>query len=207
MPTPSLWINPNDPGWKQRVDELQPIPGYCIFIDIAGSTAMKQRGIRHWVALIHNCFANAHLFLDPFSPLKGIGDALMYYIELSDLKQSGYTPLQMFDGLWKTATEPDSRFPAVRIGAARCEHVYALTFFRGSQDYYGIDIDMTARLQSLARARQLVIERRFYEEVAANYRAIGNQDQFGSFLSLRGPTPESLTGIPNAFEVFRTDGA
>ena len=84
MPTPSLWINPNNPELKRQVDSMLPTPGYCVFIDIAGSTAMKQKGIRHWIALIHNCFANAHLFLHPFSPVKGIGDALMYYIEAPD---------------------------------------------------------------------------------------------------------------------------
>jgi class 3 adenylate cyclase len=139
--------------------------------------------------------------------VKSIGDALMYYIELSDLKQSGYAPLQIFDGLWQTATETDSRFPAVKIGAARCDHIYALTFLRGSQDYYGADIDMTARLQSLARERQVVIERRLFDELAADYHRIGNQNQFGSFRSLRGPKSERLKGFPSAIEVFWTDGA
>lgn len=207
MPTPSLWINPNDPGLRESVDALKPLPGYCIFIDIAGSTAMKQQGIRHWIALIHNCFANARLFLEPFSPVKSIGDEVMYYIELSDLRQSGYTPLQIFDGLWQTATETDARFPVVKIGAARCEHVYALSFLRGSQDYYGIDIDMTARLRSLARDHQVVVERRFYQEIASDYNRIGNQNQFDSFRCLRGPTQENLKGIPNAVEVFRTEAA
>lgn len=165
---------------------------------------MKQQGIRQWIALIHNCFANAHLFLDPFSPIKGIGDALMYYIELSDLRKSGYTQLQIFDGLWQIATENDSRFPAVKIGAARCQEAYALTFFRGSQDYYGIDIDMTACLQNLAKQREVVIDRRFYDDIAADYQGIANQEQFVSFRSLRGPMQENLKGIPNVTEVYRT---
>lgn len=206
MPTPSLWIDLNDPGLKQRVDALQPTPGYCIFIDIAGSTAMKQHGIRQWIALIHNCFVNANRFLDPFSPVKSIGDALMYYIELSDLKQSGYTPLQIFDGLWQTAMGTDSRFPAVKIGVTRCDQVYAVTFLRGSQDYYGADIDMAARLKSLARERQVVIDGRLYDELAADYHRIHNQNQFASFRSLRGPMRETLKGFPNEIEVFRTDG-
>jgi hypothetical protein len=207
MPTPSLWINPNDPELRRRVNSLQPTPGYCIFIDIAGSAAMKQQGIWQWIALIHNCFENARLFLYPFSPLKSIGDALMYYIELSDLRQSGYTPLQIFNGLWQTATENAPEFPVVRIGAAWCEQAYALTFLPGKQDYYGTDIDMTARLQSLAKEREVVIERRFYEGIAADYRGIGNQEQFESYRSLRGPRQESLKGIPNVTEVYRTHGA
>lgn len=206
MPTPSLWINTQNRDLRRCVDSLQPTPGYCIFIDIAGSTSMKQQGIRHWIALTHNCFANSHLFLEPFPPIKGIGDALMYYIELSDLERSGYTALQIFDGLWQIATDKDLNLPVVKIGAARCEQAYSLTFVRGNQDYYGIDIDMTARLQSLANEREVVIERRFYEDVTAGYQSIDNQEQFASYRSLRGPTQERLKGIPSIIEIYRTHG-
>jgi class 3 adenylate cyclase len=203
MPTPSLWINPGGPNWRQSVEALSPAVGCCIFIDIAGSTAMKQKGIRHWIAVIHNCFANAGMFLDPFSPIKGIGDALMY-IEEQDLAQSGYVPLQIFDGLWQVATDTDERFPIVKIGAAWCEDAYAITFLRGSQDYYGIDVDMTARLQGVAHERQVIIERRLYEKIHADYERTGNKTDFRSFQSLVGPTRESLKGIPGEVEVFRT---
>jgi hypothetical protein len=203
MPTKSFWIDPNNFEIMRCVDSLQPTPGYCIFIDIAGSTEMKQKGIRHWIALTHNCFANTKLFLDPFAPVKSIGDALMYYIELSDLSRSGYKPLQIFDGLWKVATDRHLGFPAVKIGAAKCRQGYALTFLRGNQDYYGIDIDMTARLQNSAGEREIVIERGFYEDITVDYQNIGNQEQFVSYRSLRGPTKEKLKGIPGLIEVFR----
>ena len=165
---------------------------------------MKQQGIRHWIALIHNCFANVGMFLDPFSPLKGIGDALMYYIEAQDLEKSGYRPLQVFDGLWQVATDTDERFPVVKIGAAWCEQVYAITFLRGSQDYYGIDVDMTARLQALAQERQVVIERRLFDKIKADYEFFGNKNDFDSVRLLSGPKHELLKGIPAKIEVFRT---
>lgn len=164
---------------------------------------MKQKGIRNWLSLIHNCFANAQTFLLPFSPIKSIGDALMFYIEASDL--GGHSSLQIFDGLWQIANDSDPIFPIVKIGAARCEEVYPITFFQGNQDYYGIDIDLTARLQSEAREREVVIERRFYDEITANYREIGNQDQFVSYHTLSGPVLTELRGIQNKIEVFRTN--
>lgn len=165
---------------------------------------MKQKGIRHWIALIHNCFANVQMFLDPFGPVKGIGDALMFYIEASDLEQSGYVLLQVFDGLWQVATERDERFPVVKIGAAWCEDAYPVTFLRGSQDYYGIDVDMTARLQGLAKDREVVIERRLYDKINADYQRTGNKNDFRSFRSLHGPKREILKGVPGEVEVFRT---
>lgn len=129
MPSQSFWINPHDPHLRDKVDALKPIPGYCIFIDIIASTAMKQKGIRHWISSIHNSFSNSELFLTPFCPLKSIGDTLMYYIEDSDLRKSGYCPLHIFDGLYQIATGDDHDIPPVKIGAARCLEAYALTFF------------------------------------------------------------------------------
>jgi hypothetical protein len=149
MRAPSIWIQ--DSGFWDRVDSLQPTPGYCAFIDIVGSTELKQQSIRRWINRIDNCFkltAEQH-HLGKFSPLKAIGDALMYYIEDSDLKQSGVTPFELFHSLWLIATE-DRRevFPVVKIGAVRCVQVYSLTFLKGSQDYYGLEIDLAARLQA-----------------------------------------------------------
>ncbi|MGB7291042.1 MAG: hypothetical protein WBD99_02575 [Thermodesulfobacteriota bacterium] len=206
MPTRSFWIDPNDPNLKASVDALPATPGYCIFIDIAGSTRMKQQGIHRWVALIHNCFAIARCFLHPFPPIKGIGDALMFYIEAPDLAWTGYSPLRLFDGLWEMAANPDPLYPDVKIGAARCEHVYSMTFLRGNQDYYGIDIDLTAQLQSLAHAREVVIERRLYEAITANYLSIGNKEQFESYRALTGPIQVELKGISEVVEVFRGGG-
>jgi len=128
----------------------------------------------------------------------------MYYIEAQDLADSGYAPINVFDELWLIATEKAPHFPIVKIGAAWCEQVYSITFLKHSQDYYGIDIDLTSRLQSLAAERQVIIEKRLYDKVHADYQFFGNRDQFVSFKSLSGPSYESLKGIPNPVEVFRT---
>ena len=56
MPTEPLLINKNDANLMSNVDKLQAVAGYCIFIDIVGSTAMKQRSIREWVVMIYNGF-------------------------------------------------------------------------------------------------------------------------------------------------------
>src|SRR6266404_1311043 len=162
MPSECLYINPEEQNFRDRVDKLAPTPGYCVFVDIAGSTEMKQQGLRNWIAFIHNGFSNANLFLAPFAPLKGIGDELMYYIEDIDLQ--GNNALQIYDGLWQTATEQDSKFfKDVKIVAARCQEVYPITFIRGNRDYYGVDIDLTARLKDKAVAKQVVIDSRFHE--------------------------------------------
>jgi hypothetical protein len=209
MPTSPLLINPNNPNLMAEVDTLVPVPGYCIFIDIVGSTLMKQRGIREWTGLIHNGFANARTFLDAFRPLKGIGDELMYYIEEADLVSSGYSAMQVFDGLYQIANESNTSFPATKIVAAYCTSVYAMTFLPGAHDYYGIDIDRAARLKGgcispSIREKEVIIDDQMYDRVRACYDKAGNQSQFASVLQLRGPTSHTAKGIPNAIPIYRT---
>jgi class 3 adenylate cyclase len=127
----------------------------------------------------------------------------MYFIEETDLLYSGYTPMQIYDGLWKMATETEPDFPEVKIGAAWCEEVYPITFFAGNRDYYGIDIDLTARLQSEAHNKEVVIDSRLCEKVVDCYRNTGNQDDYTSVSRLRGPEKVLLKGIPNPVTIHR----
>lgn len=205
MPSQCLLINPRDPELKTKVESIAKTPGVCIFIDITGSTQMKCSGLKEWVAKIHNCFANAAAFLPPqFTPIKSIGDAVMYYVEEIDLLQSGYDSLQIYDGLWQIATESGPEFPDVKIGAAWCEDVYPMTFLANSRDYYGIDIDLTARLQSLADSKEVVIDFRLREKVMLDYEAAGNRiEDFVSVRRLVGPEKVAPKGIPNKVLIYR----
>ncbi len=210
MPTKSLLINPNDTNLKQSIENLSKVPGYCIFIDVVGSTAMKKESMLKWVALIHNAFANATTFLDSFRPLKGIGDELMFYIEDSDRDVSGYSPLQIFDSLFQVATESDPEFPETKIAAAYCEDDYQMTFIPDTTDYYGIDIDRAARLKGIdpcLAPKELVIDSRMFDRVKNNYDAIGNKDQFTSFERLDGIHTFSGEGLPDPIEYYRATKA
>ena len=181
MPTESLFFDPLDPELKIKIEGLAKVPGICIFVDITGSMNMKSRGLKHWAVMIHNCFANARTYLPTdFSPVRAIGDALMFYIQESELKQSGYTCMQVYDGLWQFVRDRGSDFPEVKVGAVWCEDAYPLTFFRGGRDYYGLDIDLAARLQAKASSREIVIDQRFRDRVMADAAGAGNRDQFVS---------------------------
>lgn len=208
MPTPPLLIDANNPNLRAEVTGLRPVPGYCIFIDIVGSTQMKQKGLLEWVALIHNGFANAATFLSSFPPLKGIGDELMYYIEEADLAASGYTAMQVFDGLYQMAKEGDASFPPVKIVAAYCTSVYPITFIAGARDYYGIDIDRAARLKgdsikpSICE-REVIIDEAMYQRIRESYNRAGNKDQFKGVPKLQGPTSHTAKGIPEPISIYR----
>jgi len=56
--------------------------------------------------------------------------------------------------------------------------IYSISFFPESDDVYGKDIDLAGRLQSVAKSRQIVINRAFYERVKAAFEKNGNNDDF-----------------------------
>jgi hypothetical protein len=208
MPTPPLLIDAHAPDLRSKVRDLLPVPGYCIFIDIVGSTAMKQRGIHDWISMIHNAFANAQTFLLLFQPLKGIGDELMYYIEEADLNSTRYSPLQLFDWLFQIATVQAPSFPPVKVVAGFCSSVYPMTFLEGSRDYYGLDIDRVARLKGPdleppVQEGEVIIDDVFYQRVSEHYNIIGNQGDFLSVESLTGPTVHKVKGISQMISIYR----
>jgi hypothetical protein len=203
----SLLIDANNTNLKAEVDALKTVPGYCIFIDIVGSTALKQKNIYEWIASIHNAFSNTTMFLNDFSPLKGIGDELMYYIEESNLNQN--SPLQLFDALFKIANETSLLFPSVKIVASYCTSVYAMTFIQGTNDYYGIDVDRAARLKQscikpILKEKEVIIDEQMYERVKSSYDKLGNKSDFTSFNHLQGPTAHKAKGIKDIISIYRT---
>src|SRR5260370_42020617 len=111
-----LLFDPNDPALKAKILSLQPSTGYCIFIDVVGSTKVKDETLPQWASRIYNTFTLARSFLPlQFQPLKGIGDALMFYITEDDLEKTGEVPLQLFHGLFSITAEEEEIFEKVKI--------------------------------------------------------------------------------------------
>ena len=131
----------------------------------------------------------------------------MYFIEETDLKTTGESPLAIYDGLFQLATDKGSDFPPTKICAAYCLSVYPITFIRGTRDYYGIDVDRAARLKSInppPQEREVLIDSEMYERVKERYQETGNKQQFDSFLQLKGPSSHDAKGIPEPIHVYRT---
>ncbi|MBI5886021.1 MAG: adenylate/guanylate cyclase domain-containing protein [Deltaproteobacteria bacterium] len=157
----------------------------------------------YWIALIHNCFANCESFLYSFSPIKSIGDELMFFIEESDLLDSSFTPLQIYDALWQIATDKTSIFPEVKIGATYCKNVYPITFIKNNRDYYGLGIDLAARLKALAKPKQVIVDSMFYDKIMSDYNGIGNKNDFLSVRNMTGPEKQPIKGIAQDVTFYR----
>ena len=165
-PAEMFYFDPNDRDLKQHILAITPEPGYCFFIDIAGSTSLKQnQKFPAWAALIHNTFASLRGFLPAKArPLKLLGDGLLYFIPESELSSWGENALSLFYCLKPAAADPFGPSSPIRIGVVRGE-AYGLTFFKNAPDFYGSDVDLAARLQALAPVGGLAINDAFHTEL------------------------------------------
>jgi class 3 adenylate cyclase len=212
----SLFFAPSEPDIERKVGSLQLTPGYCVFVDIAGSTRMKDEALYRWASKIYNAFVRVQMFMPAGSfPLKSMGDALLYFIpkrDLCDGRQHGVArvlhsrpdarlPLRLFAGLASVVDDPDPIFPeqkaAVVSGAA-----YELTFIRDRPDVYGKDVDLAAQLSSKACSRQVVMNRAFYDEVVAEFNCVGPGGGFDEVNWIESRGTVSLKGFDAPIELF-----
>ncbi len=206
MPRQPFVLDPNAPNLLQQVLALKPSPGTCVFIDIVGSTAMKSNGIQDWVARISNGFTNALPLLSGFMPLKGIGDELMYFIEDEDLAARSESHLALVDALFGIAGTRSTIIPATKIVAAHCTDVYPMTFLPGTCDYYGSDVDRTARLKSIAPAldaHEIVVDSNLLALVDAKLASIGNAAQYTWRGAFQGPIGAPAKGLSTPLNFYR----
>jgi class 3 adenylate cyclase len=196
--TSLLLIDPENHSLLADVTLLPRTAGICIFIDVVGSTQMKQRSMPEWVALLSNVFSWSKSFLQDFKPLKGIGDELMYFIGDVELEAKGATHLTIVDALVQIARLGDTSVPETKIVAAYCTDVYPMTFLEGSRDVYGADIDRTARLKGITpalEARHLVLDDALFTRTRDLVAANGGAVSFEWFELLHGPYALEAKGL------------
>jgi class 3 adenylate cyclase len=198
----ALYFDPSDPQLKQKVQDLRPTPGYCVFVDMADSTAMKDQELHRWASKIHNAFAKVSTFMvDGSYPLKSIGDALLYFIPKTQLVGAKQVALQLFASLAAVVDDQDPVFPEQKAAVVSGE-AYELTFIRDRPDIYGKDVDLVARLASIAESRELVMNRGFYEEVKAEFDQVGSGAGFHEIGCIRRRSSIQLKGFAHPVELF-----
>lgn len=202
--------DPNSPEMYKLLESLEKTPGICIFIDIINSTNIKYvSGIKDWGRKLNNTF-NFISFLNDFPDniVKGIGDELMLYIPDEDLKsKSSYNDLfglieEIYATIYNLKNFPlDDTFLHCKVGIHYCSEVYNITFFEGYNDYYGQDIDLTARLMMKARANRIVMTEVFYKKIIEDYKKYheGQESQCLTFISEK--YIEDFKGVPDYTEI------
>lgn len=170
---PSLYIDPLDKGIGTKLRNLEPTRGYCVFVDIVGSTKLKDSSLERWVLLIHNTFANIKSHLSSsWPPMKCIGDALMFFIPDNPI-DNYETSLHLFANLYSIVTNNKSKWlRRIKVSVVRCMNSYAISFIKNAEDVYGKDIDLAARLLELAGENEIILNDIFYNKLLNAYNRL-----------------------------------
>ena len=206
------FIQYKDPGseeLKQLLAGLKTCPGTCFFIDLSRSTGIKYEvPVTEWARKLNNTFSFISFLNDfPDNIVKGIGDELMIFIPDGDLKtksayNSYYALLEEIHAtLYNLSHHPShGMFLNCKVGIHYCRDVYNISFFKGANDYYGIDIDLTARLMFKAAENKIVMSERFCRKVKADLLSLSLPPDTGCMSKVSGRFAEHFKGIPKMTE-------
>jgi class 3 adenylate cyclase len=206
------YIHYTDPNSEEIVRELEQIPrcpGICFFMDINRSTDIKyQGGLKDWGRRLNNTFNNL-LYANHFQHhiVKGIGDEMMLFIPDETLlkKPANNTCFALlediYSGLYLIKNHPDpDLFLNCKVAIHYCTEVYNITFFKGTDDYYGSDIDLTSRLMGKTIENRIVLSEKFYVKVVNDLVNLGLPMDAGCLSRVSERFLENFKGVPVSTE-------
>jgi hypothetical protein len=173
------FTDPNSREMGKALKAIPKCPGTCIFVDIVSTTGVKYTNdITHWGRRLNNTFNFISLLNDfPENIVKGIGDEIMLYIPDKVLVEKDtindyYSLLEeVYSTILNLLQFPlQNMFYHCKLSMHYCTEVYNVTFLKGFNDYYGRDIDLTARLMWKTRDALLVFSEIFYKKVINDLR-------------------------------------
>ncbi|MEI7500527.1 MAG: hypothetical protein WCK84_08760 [Bacteroidota bacterium] len=202
------YIHYSDPNSKEMVRELDQVPrcpGICFFMDINRSTDIKyQGGLKDWGRKLNNTFNNL-LYANHFQHhiVKGIGDEMMLFIPDDALhkKSTNNTCFALLEdiyaGLYLIRNHPNpDLFLNCKVAIHYCTEVYNITFFEGADDYYGSDIDLTARLMTKGIENRIVLSESFFVKVVNDLINLGLPSDTGCLSRISERFLENFKGVP-----------
>jgi len=160
----------------------------------------NQTNQTDWIIRINNGLKNPQNYLKT-DPLKFIGDEAMFFIEECDMGDENAASL--FENLCSNAKEQDTDVPKVKIVAAYCENVLPLTFTEKVRDYFGLDIDRTARLKNAKPEEgEVIIDSRMHAKI--HDQIIGSDaTPFSDIGEKECLTEDKTKGINGGIEYYR----
>ena len=202
------YIHFRDPTSKEIEDKLEGIPkspGTCFFIDVINSTDIKYKtDLKDWGKRLNNTF-NFISFLNdlPENVVKGIGDELMLFIPDEDLfsKTSYNNYFGLIEEIYATIDNLvnypiENTFLECKVSIHYCTEVYNISFFEHANDYYGMDIDLTARLMSKAKANRIVMSEKFFTKVKNDMIDMNVRLETTSLANISNVYMEDFKGVP-----------
>ena len=209
MATYVHFTDPNSPEMEEFLDGIPTCPGTCFFIDINKSTDLKYSGrLPDWGRKLNNTFNFISLLNDfPDNVVKGIGDEIMLFIPDEKLKEKRtiQTYYQLLEEIYSTVFNIYSfpvpeMFLRCKVSIHYCTEVYNITFFKNANDYYGRDIDLTARLMNKAVENRIVLSEKFFIKVQNDLVNLGLPPDYGCLSKISGKFLEQFRGVPEQTE-------
>ncbi|MCH7619985.1 MAG: hypothetical protein IH880_09510, partial [Candidatus Marinimicrobia bacterium] len=77
------------------------------------------------------------------------------------------------------------------------------TFVPDSIDIYGKDIDLTARLSSLAESQEIMMNFAFVEKVKEEYEKTGKSLSYAEVEQIKGPWPTKISGFKEYQNIYK----
>jgi hypothetical protein len=201
--------DPNSPEMIRMLESLPRCPGTCFFMDINKSTDLKYTGgLKDWGRKLNNTF-NILLYSNHFEHylVKGIGDEVMLFIPDTELTgvsgNTNYFALleDIFSSLFIIRNHPDpGLFINCKVAIHYCTEVYNISFFEGADDYYGSDIDLTARLMTKSIENRIVLSERFYTKALNDLVTMGKPLRTGCLSGVSEKFLENFKGVPTSVE-------
>ena len=202
------YIHFRDPTSKDIEEKLASIPkspGTCFFIDVINSTDIKYKtDLKDWGKRLNNTF-NFISFLNDFpdNVVKGIGDELMLFIPDEDLfaKTSYNNYFGLIEEIYATIDNLmnyplENTFLECKVSIHYCTEVYNISFFENANDYYGMDIDLTARLMGKARANRIVMSEKFFTKVKNDMIDMNIRLENTALANISNVYMEDFKGVP-----------
>ncbi|MCK9424324.1 MAG: hypothetical protein M0Q38_17195 [Bacteroidales bacterium] len=206
------YIHDKDPKSEALIRALENIPrcpGTCFFMDINRSTDIKYMGgLTDWGRKLNNTFNNL-LYANHFQHniVKGIGDEMMLFIPDEELvnkpSNNNYFALleDIYASIFLIRHHPDpDLFLNCKVAIHYCTEVYNITFFEGANDYYGSDIDLTARLMTKSVENRIVLSEKFYIKVKNDLVNLELESDTGCLQWVSARFIENFKGVPTSTE-------
>jgi len=188
-------------------NELTPVSGYCIFIDIVGSSAVKyEHGVKEWIKIHKNTFSvfseliGIHNFI-----VKFIGDEIMIFIPefVLQINEHGVTSCfsllnELYSSISIIKNFPEKeRFLSCKMAINYCKEVYNISFWEGVNDYYGKEIDICARLIGKTVANRIILGEKFMEKLYQYIERNKHQKTAKIINQISEKYSENFKGIPH----------
>ncbi|HPG33864.1 MAG: hypothetical protein H6541_04760 [Lentimicrobiaceae bacterium] len=209
MATYIHFLDPHSKDIEEVINNLEPTPGTCIFIDMINSTGDKiLNPDKSWIRKANNTFNFISVINQfPNYVVKGIGDEMMLFLPDVELEKSetfrDYLSLlgEIHATIDTLINHPlKNLFYECKVGIHYCTDVYNITFFEGVNDYYGTDIDASARLMQKSKGNRIVISEQFYNKVLDNIQTHGLDKNQTVVSNISDIYIEDFKGIPTPFK-------